>query len=74
MEQLTKQMSCLASELRDRSVWAGFSDRDIREMAFADIMTLQLEDQLYEPCRDAADKGNTLPVLHALNCRSADGR
>lgn len=43
-------------------------------MAFADIMTWQLEEQLYGPCRDAEDKGNTLPVLHALNCRSADVR
>ena len=43
-------------------------------MAFADIMTLQREEQLYEPCRDAAEKGNTLLALHALNCRPADGR
>ena len=43
-------------------------------MALTHIMTWQLEEQLYEPCRDAEDKGNTLLALHALNCRSADGR
>ena len=29
-------------------------------MAFADIMTWQLEELLYGPCRDAENKGNTL--------------